>query len=168
MPNVAPIPVNGVGVQVLQFNPLDDKSRYPYRNRFEPHRFRVWALVFMALSYFTTYGIGVMVSTRHYVMLYLLPVFVALALFLYFVKPEYWVKVDRLSNQVELRLSRFGCPSSAPFRVFPVQSIRDVTAETAPCQRQRAASRCCCRCYTIMVHFNGRRRTMLLRVLRVA
>lgn len=130
----------GGPVTVLAFNPLDNAAALPYRNSFEPFIFRVFTLVFLALAYclyillavvlpiavsdgfaFT----GIMIGAAFPVMLFL-------GFVLYFAKPDYFVKVDRVAMELQITKTRSGgyCANGPHVRV-PISAIQNVAAVRA-------------------------------------
>jgi len=143
--------VEGQAPQMLSFNPLDDKARFPYRNRFEPFKFRLLGVMFLGMGYMIMCMTGWLLMQRAVFMLGALPLLVVFGLALYLAKPEFWIKIDRLTGQLELRKTRFGCSSGPPALAVPVASVARVVAEQLACARRH---KCSGRSFTIMAYLN--------------
>jgi hypothetical protein len=122
----------------LSFNPLVDAERFPFRNTFEPFKFRVCALMLAGVAYlaylvcvsivpnvvtidgnvFAIIGIAVGVS---------LPLMACCGAALYLWLPDFFVKVDRVTMELLLTKTRSGgyLARAPPLRV-PLATVRSV------------------------------------------
>jgi hypothetical protein len=126
----------------LGFNPLNPTELYPYRNSFEPFMFRVFTLFLLAMAY-CAYFVAVIIVPRAVIdasnggtdpitiigasIGISLPVMLCCAVGLYFLKPDFWIKVDRLAMELQITKTRSGgyC-AHGPHMRFPLAGVRDV------------------------------------------
>lgn len=85
--------------------------------------------MFLGVAYLTCQCTALFIISDALWALSLMPLAIGTGLALYFAKPESWIRVDRLTNQLELRRARISAASSPPHIVVPVAAVRDVVAQ---------------------------------------
>lgn len=116
----------------LTFSP----SKFPYRNQFEPFLFRLITLLCLGLAYILYIALVIVLPpllASDAVVTFAavggsLPLMLCIAALLYFAKPDFWVKVDRVAMELLLTKTRSGgyCSSGPQDRV-PLSQVRDIT-----------------------------------------